>query len=150
MMNYYDMVKTAPIKSEEIMWIAIRDISELLERHPEIGRSFIIKQYKMMHGHHFCEQLARDVVDEMYHHDGDNKVSGEMISADDAMILVADKDTPEEWRWDAYVAANSFAHDLAGEGLSKDGLLKLAKRYWFGDVDFTGDNKIFWYYSNMD
>lgn len=150
MMKYYDMVKTSPNKSEKIMWNAIRDISELLEKHPAIGRSFLMKQYKMMHGHHFCEQLARDVVDEMYHYDGDNKVSGELISADDAMMLVVNKDTPEEWRWDAYVAANSFAHDLAGEGLSKDGLLKLAKRYWFGDVDFAGGNKIFWYYSNMD
>ena len=103
-----------------------------------------------MHGHHFCEALARDIVDEMYHLDGDDKMSGEMISAEDAMMLVADKDTPEEWRWDAYVAANSFAHDLSGEGLSKDVLLKLAKRYWFGDVDFAGGNKIFWYYSNMD
>lgn len=144
------MVKTAPIKSEEIMWNAIRDISELLEKHPTIGRSFLMKQYKMMYNNHFCEALARDVVGEMHHHDGDNKVFGEMISVEDAMILVADKDTPEEWRWDAYVAANSFVHDLAGEGLSKDGLLKLAKRYWFGDVDFAGDNKIFWYYTNMD
>ncbi len=149
-MNYYDMVRNAPNKSEEIMWQSVRAISELLDKHPEIARAFLINQYKAMYGEHFNETMARDAVHKMYHHDGSNDVRGEIITPDDAMLLVSDKDNPEKWRWDAYVAANSFAHDIAGEGLAIKHLLMLAKRYWFCDVDFTGHNKIFWYYSNID
>lgn len=54
------------------------------------------------------------------------------------------------FRWDAYVAANTFAHDLNGTNAytNVDLLLKLSEKFWFEDEDFEDGNKIYWYHTS--
>lgn len=150
-MNYQELVKNAPKKSEEVMWGSVEAVSELVEKlkeeHPEIARRFLMAEYSRMYGPHFCEELAREEVAKMYHYNADGeKVQGEAVSADDAVgYLAPDKDA--ELRWDAYVAANGFAHDLARTRLSRDEIMSAARAFWMEDDDFDG-SKVFWYYSS--
>lgn len=150
-MNYLEMVRKAPKKSEAEMWGSVEAVSELVEKlkqsHPEEARKFLMKEYGRMYGPHFGEELAREVVSGMWHYNAEGeKVQGEAVSVDDAVgYLVPDK--AADWRWDAYVAANGFSHDLARTRLSRDEIMSAARAFWMEDDDFDG-SKVFWYYSN--
>lgn len=155
-MNYIDMVRNAPNKSESVMWESVSAISELLdslkEHHPEMASKFIMKEYGRMYGNHFNEEMARDIVSAMFHYTKHNDtvklVKGEAVSVEDAQKIVEGKADAETLKWDAYVGANGFLHDLANTDLTNQQILQAAKVFWFHDDDFGGDEKVYWYYSS--
>lgn len=144
-MDYLSLVKNSN-GTKETMWKSVEHISGLLkemkEAHPELVRKFMEEEYELMNGRHICERLAREMVSEMFHTDSMSKrVSGEAITPEEAMLLISDK-TPEQQekcKWDAYVGANAFMHDLAKTGYSKNDILKAAKMFWFHDEDMGGE-----------
>lgn len=150
-MNYHKMVKNAPKKSEEVMWGSVEAVSELVEKlkteHPEIARRFLMAEYSRMYGPHFCEELAREVVSGMWHmKPGSEPVMGEMVTPEDASGVLSEEQRDGQM-WDAYVGVNGLMHDLAATGASKGDVMKIARAFWFGDDDWDGDGKVFWYYS---
>lgn len=151
-MRYIDIVKTAPKKSEEIMWDSIKDISDLVDDlwkvHPEMAKNFMMKSYSKMHGEHFNETLAREFVDAMFHYNAnDEKIKGEMVSVEESTHILEPMDK-ELLRWDAYVACNSMMHDMARSGMSNASIMDATRVFWFEDDDFDGESKVFWYFSN--
>ncbi|MBQ0159891.1 MAG: hypothetical protein KBT28_04625 [Bacteroidales bacterium] len=153
-MNYLELVRNAPKKSEAIMWQSVENVSELVELvnkvAPDIAKDFLRHEYEMMYGPHFSEQMAKDEVEGMHHYANDGThVVGEVISYDEAVEMVSDMPNSEEVAWDAYVGANGFAHDLARSCTDKAVLLSMAKEFWFHDDDFPADtSKVWWYYSS--
>lgn len=152
-MNYKDMVKNAPKKSEQIMWESVEAFSDLLEKlkvsHPDMARAFLMKEHERMYGPHFDEAMARETVDGMYHKNSKGEVvKGEAVSPEDAMVLIDGIDGAEDMAWDAYVGANGMMHDLARSSMSSRQIMDLARVFWFEDDDFPGESKVFWYYSN--
>lgn len=146
-MHYIDLVREAPLKSEDIMWQSVAAISSLIDRlwqsHQPIARQFMLQEYERLYGPHFNEELARATVSEMYHSTDPGKmVRGEIVTPEEAATI-----NPAQ-PWDAYVAANAFAHDLAPLNMSRRDLLQAAKAFWFHDEDFPSDTKIFWYVKN--
>lgn len=143
-MHYIDIIQSAPSKSEDLMWQAVRHTSQFIDQlwrtHQPIANRFIMEQFELIHGPHFNEQLARATVADMYH----DNTHGEIITPDEASSIAP---SPEQ-NWDAYVAANAFAHDLAPMGMSRKDLLHAAETFWFHDQDFPSDSKIFWYFKN--
>lgn len=151
-MRYVDIVKTASSKSEEVMWKQIYDVSDLIDSlwrsHPEIAQRFMMKAYSMLHGDHFNEQLAREFVNVMYHFNAkEEKISGEAVTVEEAEGIIEPMDR-SALRWDAYVACNTFMHDLARTGMSRQDIMDSARVFWFEDDDFKGESKVFWYYAN--
>ena len=51
-------------------------------------------------------------------------------------------------KWDAYVAANAFAHDLGATGMSKADIMKAATAFWFHDEDLGNKHKVYWYFKD--
>ena len=156
MINYLEIVKHSK-GNEQLMWESVAHINDFVmaayEAHPEEVSKFLKEQYELLNGHHFNEWLAKKVVSEMWHEaaDGKSEVVGELISVTDAASGImanwpADKQA--KYRWDAYVAANTYAHDLANTNLAIPMLMALTREFWFEDDDFTDGNKIYWYHSN--
>lgn len=141
-MNYLELVQQAPDRSDDIMRQSVAHISHFIDQlwqtHQPIASRFIMQQYEIMYGPHFNEPLARATVAEMYH-DG---IRGQIIAPEEAAAIAPDQ------RWDAYVAANALAHDLAPLNLPRKEILQAAKVFWFHDEDFPSDSKIFWYFKN--
>lgn len=154
MINYKEIVESS--KGDEAkMWESVFHISDFVakiaEVHPEITREFLTEQYELMNGKHLNEWLAKKLVADMWHTDiSGNKVVGEAITVEEAMQLVSDKPTEKQskCKWDAYVAANAFAHDLGTTGISKSDVLKAAKAFWFKDEDMAGKHKVYWYFKD--
>lgn len=152
-MNYYDIIKSS-YGDEKQMWDAVAKVDGFLdkvaEHHPDLVRKFKEEQYEAMNGKHINEWLAKKLVADMWHTaaDGKSEVYGELVSSSDAAQMIADwpSDKQMEWRWDAYVAANAFAHDLATVGMSKPDLMKAAKAFWLHDEDMPEGNKVYWYF----
>ena len=156
-MNFYDIVKHS--KGDETKMLeSVKHVSETVERleevHPELARKFKKEQYELMNGRHINEWLAKELVSKMWHEDINGKeVMGEVVTPEEAMMLIADMTSEKQakCKWDAYVAANAFAHDIGGSGvsLSKADMLKLAKSFWFHDDDM-GDkcHKVYWYFKD--
>jgi len=156
-MDYKDLMKLSK-GNEEIMWKSIDHVCDLLEtlkeKDPKLVREFMEKQYELMNGKHIPQALAKQMVSKMWHKDlNGNMVEGETITPEEAMMLISDKSEEKkvECRWDAYVAANAFAHDIAKSGvsMSKNDMLRLAKSFWYHDDDM-GDNchKVYWYFKD--
>jgi len=138
------------------MWESVDHVNmflaELKETHPEMVRKFMEKEYEALNGKHINEWLARKIVQSMYHTAPDGKlVSGKAVTPEEAMALVADmpQDKQAQCKWDAYVAANAFAHDLATAGFNKAELMKAAKAFWFHDDDMADKNKVYWYFRDL-
>jgi hypothetical protein len=152
-MDYMELIKSSYV-NEEQMWDAIECVSSLLEKlresHPEEVKELMISQYEAMNGKHINEWLAKKLVSNMWHTaaDGKSEVYGELVSSSDAAQMIADWPSEKQidWRWDAYVAANAFAHDLATVGMSKPDLMKAAKAFWLHDEDMPEGNKVYWYF----
>ena len=108
-------------------------------------------QYEAMNGKHINEWLAKKLVSKMFHTDANgNTVSGELVTPEEAMTLIADKPAEKQakCKWDAYVAANTSVHDGIGSGVSKADILKLAKHTWFHDEDMKEPHKVYWYFKD--
>lgn len=154
-MNYYDIIKSS-YGDEKQMWDAVAKVDGFLdkvaEHHPDLVRKFKEEQYEDMNGKHINEWLAKKLVADMWHTaaDGKSEVYGELVISSDADQMIADWPSEKqlEWRWDAYVAANSTAHDLASVGLSKEILIKAAKAFWLHDEDMPEGNKVYWYFKD--
>ena len=157
-MKYIDIVKHSK-GDEALMWASVKHISETIDKlaevHPELARTFKQEQYELMNGKHINEWVAKELVSKMWHKDINGKeVMGEAVTPEEAMMLISDM-APEkqaECKWDAYVAANAFAHDTGKSGvpLSKTDLLKLAKSFWFHDDDMSaGCHKVYWYFKDL-
>lgn len=154
-MDYMELIKSSYV-NEEQMWNAIEGVSSLLEKlresHPEEVKELMISQYEAMNGKHINEWLAKKLVADMWHTaaDGKSEVYGELVSSSDAAQMIADWPSEKQidWRWDAYVAANAFAHDLATVGMSKPDLMKAAKAFWLHDEDMPEGNKVYWYFKD--
>lgn len=116
----------------------------------ERNYDILLDEYVEKNGHHFNESLAKRVVSGMWHEDANKKrIEGEAVSPSDAMRLLdgMDADKREKMKWDAYVAANAFKHDLAGAMLNDEAVMKAAKLFWFHDDDMDdGCHKVFWYF----
>ena len=154
MLKYKEMIQSSN-GDEEKMWESVERIDGLLdvlkETNPELYRKFMEEQYINLNGHHINERLAKKMVSEMHHTDANGKVvKGEAVTLDEAKTLIADKtaEKQEKCKWDAYVAANAFAHDLAAANLNKSDILKAAKAFWFNDEDMSEKHKVFWYFKD--
>lgn len=152
-MNYLNMVRNAPKKSEKIMWESVEAFSELLEKmkssHPDMARAFLMKEHERMYGPYFDEEMAREVVSCMFHYNAkEEKIQGEAVTPEEAFEMLDGIEHADEKRWDAYVGANGFMHDMARSNLSSRQIMEMAKVFWFEDDDFDGESKVFWYYSN--
>lgn len=150
-MNYLELVKNAPNKSEKKMWASIESISKLLEKieekDHEIVKNFVLDEYESMYGPHFNEIMAKEVVSTMHHKKDGMTISGEVIPVEECMSMVVE--TNRTLIWDAYVGMNAFAHDLARANLSKEDLVATAYEFWFNDDDFPeGKSKVWWYFRN--
>lgn len=77
-------------------------------------------------------------------------ISGEIIPVENSQSLISNMDeaTKPLYKWDAYVAANAFAHDLSETGISQEQIMRAAKKFWFHDEDMSGDNKVYWYFKD--
>lgn len=152
-MRYEEMVRKAPKKSEEVMWQSIGAVDELLERMarvaPDEVRRFLMDEYARMYGGRFGEEMARDVVAQMWHHNerGD-KVCGEMVGIDAVDALLGGVGDAGAMRWDLYVGANAMMHDLARTDLTERQIMEVAKVFWLMDDDFAGESKVMWYFRN--
>lgn len=150
-MNYCDIIKTSPSGGITNMWDSVKRISnfieEMRETHPHKVKTFLKEEYIALNGRHFNEATARDTVMGMHHTGNDGKqATGEAVSVEDAQMLVDGMESPEKWKWDAYVAANTMAHDLGNTGMSMNQIMTAAKHFFFHDEDFSDGNKVFWYY----
>lgn len=153
-MKYSELVRSSK-GSEETMRKSIENIDDFLDEmrqtSPKSVRCFMERQYEDMNGKHINETVAKMLVSKMYHTDSNgNTISGEAVTPDEAMSLISDKPTEkqEKCRWDAYVAANAFSHDLGTTSLSKSDIMKAAKAFWFHDDDFNESNKVYWYFKD--
>lgn len=151
-MNYTDMIKNAPNKSEELMWRTIEQVNALIndlqKSHPDKAKAFLLSLYSTLYGNHFNEPFARDSVASMFHTAKDgHTVTGEAITPERAFPALIPSGNKELY-WDAYVGANAFLHDLARTNLSEAQILDCAREFWFSDDDFPEGGKILWYSIN--
>jgi hypothetical protein len=163
-MTYKDIIKHSPKGGEAMMWDAVERVDDLVAKlrkeNPEMARDFLKGNYEAMNGRHINEWLAKEMVAKMWHEVTETtregkvkkKVSGELITPEGAMTLIddmVDNDLEEKCKWDAYVAANAFMHDLSNTGQSKQVIMDLAKHFWFHDDDM-GDpcGKVYWYFED--
>lgn len=153
-MKYCEVIKNSSLKDEMEMWSSIQRISNFLEdlskTHPKEVHKFIKDEYIALNGKHLTEQVAKQLVNGMYHTDSKKEViSGELITFDEAQELISDKPNTEHCKWDAYAAANAMAHDIANVNLNKNQILNVAKSFFFKDEDFSDSSKVFWYFEWM-
>lgn len=156
-MTYKDIIKHSPQGSEAMMWDAVERVDNLVAKlrkeNPEMARDFMRDSYEAMNGKHINEWLAGEMVDKMWHKDArGNVLRGEMVPSNEAERLLLegmDAEKREECKWDAYVAANAFAHDLANTGRTTADIMVMAKHFWFHDDDM-GDpcGKVYWYFKD--
>jgi len=157
-MTLYDIIQHST-GDEAMMHKSLEHISQFMEdmksQHKEIVEELLENQYELMNGRHINEWVARELVSKMWHKDlNGNVVKGEAITPEEAVVLIADKtaDMQAKFKWDAYTAANAFAHDFGKSGVSmtKTDLLKLAKVFWFHDDDMGDEpNKVYWYFKRL-
>lgn len=141
--------------SEETMHASVEHVSNFVEKiatvQPHLAKMFLQEQYELMKGQHLNEWLAKDIVSKMWNTglDGKSKIHGELVSVSETDRMISDwpADKQEAYRWDAYVAANAFAHDLYGAINDKQVLMRAVKAFWFGDEDRQG-NKVYWYFKD--
>lgn len=138
--------------SAELMHDTIEHVSNFVEKvamvQPHLAKMFLQEQYELMNGQHLNEWLAKEIVSKMWHTAADGKiVSGETVTPQQAIQMLVDKDSVL-WKWDAYVAANAFAHDLADTGISQEQIIKAARKFWFHDEDMPKGNKVYWYFKD--
>lgn len=153
-MNYYDIIKSSYVYEKQ-MWDAVAKVDAFLdkvaEKQPCLVRKFKEEQYEAMNGKHINEWLAKQIVDEMWHTAADGKiVAGEAVTVEQSQSLLydMDEDKKADCKWDAYVAANAFAHDLADTGISQEQIIKAARKFWFHDEDMPEGNKVYWYFKD--
>ena len=154
-MDYKDIVKSSYHDNEDEMWGSVDRINTFLEEikvlHPEMAKRFLKQEYEALNGQHLNEVTARMVVDGMYHTEDDNEVCGEIVTPNEATMLLEGmtEDMKKTNKWDAYAGANGFMHDLAKTGLPVNQILNAARHFWFHDDDFSDGGKVYWYYSRM-
>lgn len=153
-MKYFDIIKSS-YGYEKQMWDAVAKVDDFLdkvaEKHPELVRKFKQEQYEAMNGKHINEMMAMKLVADMWHTASNGKmVEGEAVTVEQSQSLLNDMDvaTKTKCKWDAYVAANAFAHDLADTGISQEQIIKAARKFWFLDEDMPKGNKVYWYFQD--
>ena len=156
-LTYKDIIRNSPKGSEAMMLDAVDCVDGLIEKlrkeNPEMARDFLRDSYEAMNGRHINQLLADKMVNAMWHKDErGNVVKGEVVAPNEAERLLLDgmdAEKKEECKWDAYVAANAFAHDLANTGHSTADIMVLAKHFWFHDDDMDdGCHKVYWYFED--
>lgn len=156
-MTYKDIIKHSERGSEAKMWDAVERvdclIGELRKSDPDMARDFLKGEYEAMNGKHINEWLAEKMVNEMWHKDSKgNIIRGIIVAPIEAERLLLDgmdESKKEECKWDAYVAANAFAHDLANTGHSMAEIMVIAKHFWYHDDDMgEGCHKVYWYFED--
>ena len=154
MLNYKELIQSSQ-GSEDKMWESVehvcRFLDELKGTHPEKVRKFMEAEYEALNGQHLNEWVARKMVQMMHHTAADGStVKGEAVTPEEAMTLIADKPAEKQakCKWDAYVAANAFAHDLGATGMSKADIMMAAKAFWFHDEDLGNKHKVYWYFKD--
>lgn len=155
-MDYKQLVQSSARNGEAAMWESVGRISgflhDLKKENPDAVRRFLKQEYEALNGRHLNETVARALVADMHHTDTDEKVvRGEAVTPDEAMQLLdgMSDECRQRCRWDAYAAANAFAHDLANANLSRVQLLTSARLFWFHDEDFSDNHKVYWYFEWM-
>lgn len=150
--TFQEIVKSSH-GDESMMWDSVARVNAFVEKMKEVNPAavdkFLQDEYVAMNGKHINEWLARKIVSDMWHENGDKvRVDGEAVTVEDSMTLLdgMDADKQEKLKWDAYVGANGFMHDLANTGLSKGDILNAARHFWFHDDDMGDCSKVFWYY----
>ncbi len=155
-MNYCDIVKYSPSGGEKGMWSGVKRVSEFLEKmreeHPHEVKHFLKEEYIAMNGKHLNKNVAKSLVDGMYHTDEhDKRFEGELIDCEQAHeLLMVAKNEEDPLFWDGYVALNAMMHDLANEhDLTPKTIANITKNFFFHDEDFSDENKVFWYFEWM-
>lgn len=150
-MTYYDIIVNALSGDEQSMIERVKSVSDFLNdvkaELPSVVEHFLKNEYIAINGEHFNEAAARYVVSSMHHTTNGKIITGELITPGDAQQIV--KGMEETRYWDAYVAANTMAHDLANTGFTSNYIMVAAKHFFFFDEDFDGSNKVFDYYENV-
>lgn len=121
-------------------------LGRMLDLVPADMRESVLRPaYEAVYGQHLSEEVAKDLVNQMWHKDRDgNSVVGELVNLQTAMSSLQ---SSEEMAWDAYAAANAFMHDLLNTGLTQQQILKAAKAFWFDDSDYDG-SKVYDYFKH--
>ena len=150
-MTYYDIIVNALNGDEQSMVERVKSVSGFFEdvkaELPSAVKHFLKNEYIAINGEHFNETAAHYIVSNMHHTTNGKKAIGELITAEDAQQIV--KGMEETRYWDAYVAANTMAHDLANTGFTLNYIMIAAKHFFFFDEDFDGGNKVFGYYEKV-
>lgn len=156
MSDYMKMVRES-VKSganQDVMWHAVEVADNLLcdikESHPDLYDEYMRKMSAAIFGCHYTEDLAKADVDKMFHTDTTGKkIMGPHWNADQVEQVWSAKKFPTGTnKWDKFVAANAFWHDLSNE-FEDDEILEIAHSIFFADEDSDNNGKV-WKYMNMN
>lgn len=133
-------------------------MSDWDEDHSIYGRESSYKRHQDMGGH-FDEHSSRQAVMHMYHFENGKKYAGEkfdMHKAKEVKQKYRDILPEEATVMDIYVAINAQYHDYAAlfkswyrEGVEHK-IIESAIVFWFCDVDYKGESKIYDYFDMMN
>jgi hypothetical protein len=152
--KYSDIINSSSLNEAQRLDADLRIdsfLSKVAGDCPDLVCKLMEDQYEAINGKHINKWLAKQLVADMWHTSEDGKtVSGEIITVDQAQSLLSNmnEDMKAKFKWDAYVGANAFAHDLSDIGLSQEQIIKAARKFWFHDEDMPEGNKVYWYFKD--
>lgn len=134
------------LTSEKYIWESIDDLEEMLcpikDKHPDIYWKYIRKMHNKIYKGHYDEKFAMHDVSKMEPY-GMVWTCQQIEEKTMGMTF-----PPGTTKWDKLVAFNATKNDLEGV-ISDDEIIKVAYAFWFNDVDYPADTKIWDYYEKM-
>ena len=153
-MDYKNMIKAYANNGgdEKKMWASVDVTGEAMEyikeANPEKYECLMRKLSEALYGKHYSEELARADVEKM-HHTGKDGVAhhGAHWSPEEVEAAMSDKTFGESvTKWDKFVAANAFWHDLSND-FTDEQIICATYKFWFADEDWKSNGKIWDYMS---
>lgn len=142
-MNILKLIKDLEAKNASMTGDMLNYVFHLIPA--DMHESVLLPAYEAAYGQHLSEEVAKDLVAQMWHKDTNgNSITGELVNL---QTVTSSLQPSEEDAWDAYAAANAFMHDLSNIGLTQQQILKAAKAFWFDDSDYSG-SKVYEYFKH--
>ena len=151
-MDYKKMI-TAYAKGggdEKKMWETVDITAEAMnyikEQNPGKHDCLMRKLSESLYGKHYSEELARADVEKMHHSGKDGVIHrGAHWSPEEVEAALSDKSINKSvTKWDKFVAANAFWHDLSND-FTDEQIICATYKFWFADEDWHSDGKIWDY-----
>ena len=151
-MDYKKMIKAYADAGgdEKKMWASV-DVTEeamnyINETNPEKYECIMRKLSEALYGKHYSEEMALADVAKMHHTGKDGVVHhGAHWSPEEVESAFAGKTFGKGvTKFDKFVAANAFWHDLTGE-LTDEQILASTYKFWFAYEDWKSAGKIWDY-----